>query len=105
MVGSQQVNDLPLNGRNYTFLAQLSAGVSQEAPTGRRLEASGTFVANGLPSSNNDYILDGIDNNNDSVDFLNGASYAISLPWTPFKSLKYKRATSVPSLAGRAEPC
>jgi hypothetical protein len=25
VVGSEQVNDLPLNGRNYTFLAQLSA--------------------------------------------------------------------------------
>jgi Carboxypeptidase regulatory-like domain/TonB dependent receptor len=88
VVGAQQVNDLPLNGRNYTFLAQLSAGVSQEAPTGRGLEASGTFVANGLPSSNNDYILDGIDNNNDSVDFLNGASYAIKPPVDAIQEFK-----------------
>jgi hypothetical protein len=88
MVGSQQVNDLPLNGRNYTFLAQLSAGVAQEAPTGRGLEGSGTFVANGLPSSNNDYILDGIDNNNDSVDFLNGASYAIKPPVDAIQEFK-----------------
>ncbi|HEY6290441.1 MAG TPA: carboxypeptidase-like regulatory domain-containing protein [Terriglobia bacterium] len=88
VVGAQQVNDLPLNGRNYTFLAQLSAGVAQEAPTGRGLEASGTFVANGLPSSNNDYILDGIDNNNDSVDFLNGASYAIKPPEDAIQEFK-----------------
>ncbi|MBV9085647.1 MAG: carboxypeptidase regulatory-like domain-containing protein, partial [Acidobacteriaceae bacterium] len=27
-IGSQQVNDLPLNGRNYTFLAQTAAGVT-----------------------------------------------------------------------------
>jgi len=88
VVGAQQVNDLPLNGRNYTFLAQLSAGVAQEAPTGRGLEDSGTFVANGLPSSNNDYILDGIDNNNDSVDFLNGASYAIKPPVDAIQEFK-----------------
>jgi hypothetical protein len=28
MVSSQQINDLPLNGRIYVFLAQLSAGVT-----------------------------------------------------------------------------
>lgn len=88
VVGQQAINDLPLNGRNYTFLAQLSAGVTQEAPTGRGLEASGTFVANGLSSSNNDYILDGIDNNNDSVDFLNGASYAIKPPVDALQEFK-----------------
>lgn len=88
VVGAQEVNDLPLNGRNYTFLAQLAAGVSQEAPTGRGLEGSGTFVANGLSSSNNDYILDGIDNNNDSVDFLNGASYAIKPPVDAIQEFK-----------------
>lgn len=88
VVGSEEVNDLPLNGRNYTFLAQLSAGVSQEAPTGRGLEASGTFVANGLSSSNNNYILDGIDNNNDSVDFLNGASFAIKPPVDAIQEFK-----------------
>jgi Carboxypeptidase regulatory-like domain/TonB-dependent Receptor Plug Domain/TonB dependent receptor len=88
VVGAQEVNDLPLNGRNYTFLAQLSAGVSQEAPTGRGLEGSGTFVANGLSSSNNNYILDGIDNNNDSVDFLNGASFAIKPPVDAIQEFK-----------------
>lgn len=80
VVGAREVNDLPLNGRNYTFLAQLSAGVTSAYPTGRGMNATGTFVANGVPTSENDYILDGIDNNNDSVDFLNGAAYAIKPP-------------------------
>jgi hypothetical protein len=42
----------------------------------RGLDQTGSFVANGLTTVHNNYILDGIDNNNDTVDFLNGAAYA-----------------------------
>lgn len=80
VVSRREVNNLPLNGRNYTFLAQLSAGVNAEEPSGRGLASNGSFVANGIPPTENNYILDGIDNNNDSVDFLNGAAYAIKPP-------------------------
>lgn len=88
VVGTREINDLPLNGRNYTFLAQLSAGVTQESPTGRGMEATGSFAANGMSTANNDYILDGIDNNNDSVDFLNGASYAVKPPVDAIQEFK-----------------
>jgi hypothetical protein len=75
VVGTHQVNDLPLNGRNYTFLAQLSAGVSQSQQDGRGLEASGSFTANGTRAWQSDYLLDAIDNNSDLLDYLNGAAY------------------------------
>ena len=45
----------------------------------RGLDATGSFVANGLTTVHNNYLLDGIDNNNDTVDFLNGAAY-VNLP-------------------------
>ncbi len=83
-VTAQQVNDLPLNGRNYTALSQTAAGVTR-MQSGRLSSTGiggggGGFTANGLAWSHNSYILDGIDNNNDTVDFLNGAAYVIVTP-------------------------
>lgn len=40
-----------------------------------RAAGTGSFTANGLPSSHNSYLLDGIDNNNDTIDFLNGNAF------------------------------
>ncbi len=76
-ITSRQVTDLPLTGRNYTFLAQITAGVTSN---GSRVAGTGGFTANGLQWSHNSYILDGIDNNNDEMDFLNGAAYVILTP-------------------------
>lgn len=79
-ISTRQINDLPLSNQNYTYLAQLSAGVTSVATGGGgRFDSTGGFVANGLPAPLNNYILDGIDNNNDEVDFLNGTAY-VSLP-------------------------
>jgi hypothetical protein len=86
-----QINNLPLNGRNYTFLAQLNAGVTSQVAA-RNLDKSGSFVANGLSSVHNNYILDGIDNNNDTVDFLNGTAY-VNLP-PPDAIQEFKLQTS-----------
>ncbi|HEX5283766.1 MAG TPA: TonB-dependent receptor, partial [Bryocella sp.] len=76
-IDAQQVTDLPLNGRNYTYLAQTVAGVTTN---NSRVGGTGGFTANGLQWSHNSYILDGIDNNNDSVDFLNGAAFVVLTP-------------------------
>ncbi|MBV9035687.1 MAG: TonB-dependent receptor [Acidobacteriaceae bacterium] len=80
VIGTKTVNDLPLNGRNFTFLAQLSAGVTQDQADGRGLGASGSFAANGSRPAQNNYLLDGIDNNSNLVDFLNGTAYAVLPP-------------------------
>lgn len=80
IVDTNTVNNLPLNGRNFTFLAQVSAGVNTPQADTRGNAASGAFSANGLRPSQNNYLLDGIDNNSDTVDFLNGTNYVVLPP-------------------------
>src|SRR5207245_409330 len=88
VVGSREVNDLPLNGRNFTFLAQLSAGVTVGQQEGRGLNASGDFSANGTRPAQNNYLLDGIDNNADLVDFLNGTAFVVLPPVDAIQEFK-----------------
>src|SRR5262252_2122577 len=80
VVDSKSVNELPLNGRNFTFLAQLSAGVNTPQADTRGNAATGAFSANGTRPAQNNYLLDGIDNNSDTVDFLNGTNYVVLPP-------------------------
>ena len=75
VVQSKAINELPLNGRNYTFLAQLNAGVVQAQQDTRGMGGNGSFSANGQNSFANNYLLDGVDNNSNLVDFVNGAGY------------------------------
>lgn len=78
VLDTKTINDTPLNGRNWVFVAQLTAGVTP--PSGSRGAGKGDFNANGQRSEQNNYILDGVDNNNNVVDFLNGASFVVRPP-------------------------
>jgi hypothetical protein len=73
------IQDTPLNGRNYVYIAQLTMGVAP-ANGGARGAARGDFSANGQRAEQNNFILDGVDNNVNLSDFLNGASYVIKPP-------------------------
>jgi len=88
VVEEKAINDLPLNGRNFTFLAQLSAGVTQGQQDTRGLGGSGSFAANGLRPAQNNYLLDGIDNNTNLVDFLNGTAYSAKPPVDAIQEFK-----------------
>ncbi|MGB9196060.1 MAG: TonB-dependent receptor [Terriglobales bacterium] len=76
VVDSQRINALPLNGRNYAQLALLGAGVATAEP-GSRVETTYGFSANGARSLQNNFLLDGIDNNANLGDVLNGAAYVV----------------------------
>ncbi len=75
---TKTVTDVPLGGtRNLTYLARLSPGVVPAEP-GARDSANGGFSANGVRSNGqNNFLLNGVDNNINTIDFLNQTSYAI----------------------------
>ncbi len=76
VVDSRTMTALPLNGRNYAQLALLGTGVAAAEP-GSRVETTYGFSSNGARSLQNNFLLDGIDNNANLGDVLNGAAYVV----------------------------
>src|ERR1017187_8623479 len=77
---TSQLADLPLLDRNYLFLAQLATGVNAPNQGNTQTSGSGAFSSNGSRVSQNNFVLDGVDNNSNMQDFLNGATYAVRPP-------------------------
>ena len=77
VIEERRVKDLPLNGRDYLQLSLLSEGTL--SPPGQGRTASGTndgvgsraggFSAGGQRTTDNNYLLDGFDNNTDDTSF------------------------------------
>jgi len=61
VVSGQQATDLPLNGRRYDSLTALTAGVNATPSFYSRAE--GVFSVNGNSATQNNFVLDGGDNN------------------------------------------
>lgn len=83
-ITSQTVNDLPLQARNWTALAQLSAGVTTAPPGQPSSDSGGTssafFVVDGANLWQNDYRLNGI---NDNIEMYGGSSVNSNATITP----------------------
>jgi hypothetical protein len=60
VVGTEQVVNLPLNGRAYADLALLAPGVRR---SGIAVSRDASFNVNGMRSSQNNFVIDGVDNN------------------------------------------
>jgi len=77
-MGSKTVSELPLGGqRKFTFLAPLAPGVVP-AEQGSRDAAGGGFSANGVRSNGqNNFLLNGVDNNVNVIDFINQTAYVV----------------------------
>jgi hypothetical protein len=76
VVDNKRVVNLPLNGRNFAQLALLTAGTAPSEP-GSRDEGGYGFSANGARSLQNNFLLDGVDNNSNLPDLLNETNYVI----------------------------
>lgn len=83
VIEGRQIVDLPLNGRNFTTLALLTPGVSRgqysdnasapqnNAETWRNADSGAAALAvDGLPPQSDNFMLDGIDNNESLVNTI-----------------------------------
>jgi Carboxypeptidase regulatory-like domain/TonB dependent receptor len=82
-----RIETLPLNGRNFAQLAQLGVGVVPSEP-GSRVSGSFGFSVDGARSLQNNFLLDGIDNNSNLGDVLNESSYVIQPPIDAIEEFK-----------------
>src|SRR3954466_15806688 len=65
VISGEQMRELALNGREYSSLALLSTGVRQSAlnKSNQGTPREGAFNVNGLRSTFNNFLIDGVDNN------------------------------------------
>ncbi|MEO8368237.1 MAG: carboxypeptidase-like regulatory domain-containing protein [Candidatus Solibacter sp.] len=77
-INAKTLTDVPLGGqRNFAYLARLSPGVVPAEP-GARDSANGGFSAGGVRGNGqNNFLLNGVDNNVNTIDFLNQTSYSV----------------------------
>ena len=78
VVQQQQIRDLPLNGRRYSDLALLEAGI-QKDPTVSNA-APDRFSSNGNLETQNYFSLDGIENNSGSTNLQEGSVQTVQPP-------------------------
>lgn len=89
VVAKQTIQNLPLNGRNFTQLALLGAGVLPAKKSAER----DSFVANGARPVQNSYLLDGIENKNRIVGMDNGTAQAIQPVLDGIQEFKVQTST------------
>jgi len=75
---NRQTSELPLGGqRRFAFLARTVPAVYPAEP-GARDAAGGGFSANGVRSNGqNNFLLNGVDNNVNVIDFINQTAYVV----------------------------
>ena len=84
VINRQQIVELPLNGRQYSSLALLSTGIrqstlSQSVDSQGGDAREGSFNANGLRSTFNNFLLDGVDNNSYGTSNQNFSNQAMQV--------------------------
>jgi hypothetical protein len=94
-VTARQITDLPLNGRNFTQLGLLQAGVvpltNGLVSAGGSIKATQAFAVNGQRPESNNYLLDGVRN----VNRMDGG-FAIRTPIDAIQEFRILTHTSPP---------
>lgn len=89
VVSTKTIEELPLNGRNFSQLATLGAGTLPAKKSAER----DSFVANGARPVQNSYLLDGIENKNRIVGFDNGTAQTIQPVLDGIQEFKVQTST------------
>ena len=76
-IDSKFLNDAPLANRNPVFIFQEAPGVT---PFVGRGGGNGDFSSNGQHAEQNNYNLDGVDNNVSNSDYIQGSEYNVMPP-------------------------
>jgi hypothetical protein len=103
VIDSASMVGFPLNGRNPVQLAQLSVGVTTSEPGARDSGGFG-FSASGSRSLDNNFLLDGVDNNSNLPDLLNEANYVVMPPPDALQEFKVETGTTTLSSADPPAP-
>ena len=82
VVSDREIAELPLNGREYSQLVTLSTGVvpSPSQTTVGYDQREGSFNVNGLRSTFNNFLLDGLDNNEYGTSNQGFSNQVVQLP-------------------------
>lgn len=78
VLDTRTIDNIPLNGRNTMYVAQLAAGVVRGGD-GRGAN-EGDFDANGQRAQQNNFVLDGVDNNSYLPAFNNQGGFVLNPP-------------------------
>ena len=78
VIGTSQINDLPLNARRYADLALLLPGVFKDPSVANA--APDRFSSNGNLETQNYFALDGVDNNSGSTNLQEGSVQNVQPP-------------------------
>ncbi|MFZ0881412.1 MAG: TonB-dependent receptor, partial [Candidatus Acidiferrales bacterium] len=93
VVNEKHINDLPLNGRRYADLALLEPGVIRlwSPPSGN--DATDLFSANGNSQLQNNFLLNGIDNNSFSENLQEASVQVVQPPPDALQEFKIQTRT------------
>jgi hypothetical protein len=92
VVGDRAIAELPLNGRRYDDLVFLTAGVNTVTPV-MAVRGEGLFSVDGNTSLQNNFILDGVDNNSYDENMSTRSSQVVVPPVDALSEFKIQTHT------------
>ncbi|MEO7145815.1 MAG: carboxypeptidase regulatory-like domain-containing protein [Bryobacteraceae bacterium] len=97
VVDTHNVGQLPLNERDFLSFALLVPGVQMPADGSQNIQTKGSFSVNGAREQSNNFLLDGVDNN----DPFNN-QYSVLPPVEAIQEFKVQSSSSSPEFGRTA---